>query len=128
MKIALIGNGAMGQLVLSKARKAGDEIACVVASKHARSSPEELCSELSGVDVVIDFSIADAVARNVEACVQSGVPIVEGTTGWKARENEVRQMVSEFNGALVYGANFSIGVNVFYRIAKQAAQLFSAVD
>ena len=128
MKIALIGNGAMGQLVASKAKKAGDEIACIITSKEAGSSGTELSSRLSGLDVVVDFSVGDAVQRNIEASVRAGVPIVEGTTGWKSKENEIRQSVKQFEGALVYGANFSIGVNVFYRIAKQAAQLFSAVE
>jgi 4-hydroxy-tetrahydrodipicolinate reductase len=128
MKIALIGNGAMGQLVASKAKKAGDEIACIVTSKDAESSAGQLSSKLKGLDVVVDFSVGDAVQRNIEASVRAGVPIVEGTTGWKSKETEVRQSVKQFDGALVYGANFSIGVNIFYRIAKQAAQLFSAVE
>jgi len=128
MKIALIGNGAMGQLVASKAKKAGDEIACIVTSNEAGSSGKELSSRLSGVNVVIDFSVGDAVQRNIEASIRAGAPIVEGTTGWKSKETEIRQSVKQFEGALVYGANFSIGVNIFYRIAKQAAQLFSAVE
>ena len=118
----------MGQLVASKAKKAGDEIECIVTSKEATSSACELSSKLNGLDVVVDFSVGDAVQRNIEASVRAGVPIVEGTTGWKSKENEIRQLVKELDGALVYGANFSIGVNVFYRIAKQAAQLFSAVE
>lgn len=128
MKIALIGNGAMGQLVGAKATKAGDEIACVVTSRDAQSTAGQLCERLKGVDVVIDFSVAEAVPRNINACVSVQVPIVEGTTGWKSKENEIKEAVKEFDGALVYGANFSIGVNVFYRIARQAAQLFSAVE
>jgi 4-hydroxy-tetrahydrodipicolinate reductase len=128
MKIALIGNGVMGQLVASKAKKAGDEIASIVTSKEAGSSGGELSSKLNGADVVIDFSIGDAVPRNIEASVRARVPVVEGTTGWKSRENEIRQLVKDFDGTLVYGANFSIGVNVFYRVAAHAAQLFSAVE
>jgi 4-hydroxy-tetrahydrodipicolinate reductase len=128
MKIALIGNGAMAQLVASKAQKAGDHIACIITSRDAGSSAAELSSTLNGRDVAIDFSVGEAVPRNIEASVRAGVPIVEGTTGWKTRENDVRQLVKEFDGALVYGANFSIGVNIFYRIATHAAQLFSAVE
>jgi 4-hydroxy-tetrahydrodipicolinate reductase len=128
MKIALIGNGAMGQLVAAKAAKAGDEIACVVTSKDASSTVAQCSERLRTAEVVIDFSIGEAVPRNIEASARAGVPVVEGTTGWKNRENEIRELVKEFDGALVYGANFSIGVNVFYRIAEQAAQLFSAVE
>jgi 4-hydroxy-tetrahydrodipicolinate reductase len=128
MKIALIGNGAMGSLVAVKAKKAGDEIACIVRSKDVDATATELRDRLSGVDVAIDFSVGEAVPRNINACVSVGVPIVEGTTGWKSKETDIIEAVKEFNGALVYGANFSIGVNVFYRIANQAAQLFSAVE
>jgi 4-hydroxy-tetrahydrodipicolinate reductase len=56
------------------------------------------------------------------------VPLVEGTTGWKEHEATARQIVTEHSTALVYGANFSIGVNLFYRIADRAAALFSSVN
>ena len=66
--------------------------------------------------------------RNIEACALAGVPLVEGTTGWKQHESTAKQIINEHSGAMVYGANFSIGVNLFYRIVKQAAALFAAVD
>lgn len=128
MKIALIGNGAMGQLVAAEARAAGDEIGAVVTSRVRDLNPDELADEIRGCDVAIDFSVGEAVVRNIEACVRAGVPLVEGTTGWKAHEATARQIVSEHAGALVYGANFSIGVNLFYRIADRAAALFASVN
>jgi 4-hydroxy-tetrahydrodipicolinate reductase len=121
MKTALIGYGAMGQLVAAEARKAGDEVGAVI-----RSSDQ--LEELSGHDVAIDFSVGEAVLKNIEACARAKVPLVEGTTGWKQHEAQAKQIVNEHSGALVYGANFSIGVNLFYRIAKQASQLFAAVE
>jgi 4-hydroxy-tetrahydrodipicolinate reductase len=128
MKIALIGNGAMGQLVSALAMKAGDEVGCVITSDRSERSAEEVGSELLGHEVAIDFTVAEAVARNVEACLWAGIPLVEGTTGWKSREGEIRDSVNARNGTLVYGANFSIGVNVFYRIVTNAARLFSMVE
>ena len=128
MKLALIGYGAMGQLVAAQAEKAGDEIGCIVRSIESALKPNELGEKLKGHDVVIDFSVGEAVPRNIEACVSAGVPIVEGVTGWKGLEKEIRQMVKERDGTLVYGANFSIGVNVFYRIVNHASQVFSAVE
>jgi len=89
---------------------------------------DQLAAKLSGHDVAIDFSIGDAVMKNVEACALAHVPLVEGATGWKQHESTAKQLMTEHSGAMVYGANFSIGVNLFYRIAKQAAALFSAVD
>jgi len=123
MKIALIGYGVMGQLVAAEARKAGDEIGAVFTSKESA-----LTEKLQGHDVAVDFSVGEAVLRNVEACARAKVALVEGTTGWKQHESAARQIIAEHSGAMVYGANFSIGVNVFYRIVKHAASLFAAVE
>jgi 4-hydroxy-tetrahydrodipicolinate reductase len=123
MKIALIGFGVMGKLVAGQARKAGDEVGVVFTSKES-----VLAETLQGHDVSVDFSVGEAVLKNIEACARAKVPLVEGTTGWKQHESEARRIVDEYSGAMVYGANFSIGVNVFYRIVKHAAALFAAVD
>ncbi|MDQ5845681.1 MAG: dihydrodipicolinate reductase [Acidobacteriota bacterium] len=128
MKLALIGYGAMGQLVESQARAAGDEIGITLTSADSSRSAEEFALALRGHDAAIDFSVASAVLRNVEACARAGVPLVEGTTGWKESETQVKGVVEEHGGALVYGANFSIGVNVFYKIVAQAARLFSGLE
>ena len=128
MKIALIGNGAMGQLVAAEARAAGDGVGAIVTSRGKTLNPNELKDQFVGHDVVIDFSVGEAVIRNIEACARAGVPLVEGTTGWKAHEAAARQIVTEHSAALVYGANFSIGVNLFYRIADRAAALFASVN
>jgi len=125
MKIALIGYGAMGQLIETLAKKAGDEIAAVIDEADAALSPVELAEKLKGADVAIDFSAAEAVSRNIEACCLAGVPAVVGTTGWNAELEAVRVLVEEKNGALVFGANFSVGVNLFYRIVSAAAELFA---
>ncbi|HEU4712603.1 MAG TPA: dihydrodipicolinate reductase C-terminal domain-containing protein [Pyrinomonadaceae bacterium] len=128
MKLALIGNGAMGQMVAAEARKRGDEIGVVISSGDKDLAVDQLADQLQGHDAAIDFTVADAVIKNVEACVRAGVPLVEGTTGWKSDESRVKEIVAEHNGALVYGANFSIGVNLFYRLAEHAAKLFAAVE
>jgi len=128
MKLALIGNGAMGQIVAAEARKRGDEIGVVVTSADKDLPIDQLAEKLHGHDAVIDFSAGDAVLGNIEACARSQVPLVEGTTGWKDKESEAKQIVSDHNGALVYGANFSIGVNLFYRLTAHAAKLFAAVE
>jgi 4-hydroxy-tetrahydrodipicolinate reductase len=114
----------MGSLVAAEARKAGDAVGAVITSKESNQLEEKL----RGHDIAIDFSVGEAVLRNVEACARAQVPLVEGTTGWKQHESEAKQIVTQHSGAMVYGANFSIGVNLFYRIAKQAASLFAAVE
>src|ERR1044071_4355817 len=123
MKIALIGFGVMGKLVAGQAREAGDEVGVVFTSKES-----VLAESLQGHDVAVDCAVGEAVLKNIEACARAKVPLVEGTTGWKQHESEARRIVDEYSGAMVYGANFSIGVNVFYRIVKHAAALFAAVD
>ena len=118
----------MGQLVAAGARKRGDEIGVVLTSNDGELPVDQLAEKLRGHDVAIDFSIGDAVIKNIEACARAHVALVEGTTGWKQHESTAKQLMTEHSGAMVYGANFSIGVNLFYRIVKQAAALFSAVD
>jgi 4-hydroxy-tetrahydrodipicolinate reductase len=128
MKLALIGFGAMGQLVERLATSDGEEVGARVTSRDAEKTANDLAQTLRGHDVAIDFSVGGAVVRNAAASSLAKVPLVVGTTGWNAQESEVRSLINESNGALVYGANFSIGVNLFYRIVAQAASLFKSVD
>ena len=128
MKLALIGYGAMGKLVANLASAGGDEIGLKVTSNDASTAAPELATALRGHDVAIDFSVASAVLRNIDACARAGVPLVEGTTGWQEKEAEARRLIADHQGAFVYGANFSIGVNVFYRIVSQAAKLMAGLD
>ena len=124
MKLALFGAGAMGRLVSSRAKDDGHEVALILTSRDGARSAEEVQQLLRGHDVAIDFSVSGAVLSNVNACMLAGVPLVEGTTGWNDFKNQVRSVVEQHNGALIYGANFSIGVNLFYRIVSRAAELF----
>jgi len=128
MKLALIGYGAMGRLVEARAREEGHEVATRVGSRESAFSAEELAEILGGHDAAIDFTVAEAVARHAEACALARVPLVEGTTGWNARVEDVRRAVERSAGALIYGANFSVGVQIFYRIVARAAELFRNFD
>lgn len=127
MRFALLGYGAMGKLIESLAKQAGDEIALIV-DEFNNPQDAELIDKLRGIDAAIDFSIADAVKRNVSVCVKAGVPIVVGTTGWLKELDAIKAIVTQGNGALVYGANFSIGVNIFYRVAQIASEMLSKVS
>ncbi|MGI8638645.1 MAG: 4-hydroxy-tetrahydrodipicolinate reductase [Pyrinomonadaceae bacterium] len=128
MKIALIGYGAMGRLIETLANDAGDEIAAIIDEKDADLSVEDLAEKLKIADAAIDFSVAEAVKRNVEACLLANVPLVEGTTGWNGEKENIKKLVGEKQGAFVFGANFSVGVNLFYRITDFASELFSKFD
>src|SRR5437868_2066926 len=125
MNIALIGYGAMGKLIRTLAEEKGHDITVVIDHTEAALSATDLSEKLKGADVAIDFSAAEAVRRNVEACVAADVPLVEGTTGWNGEREEIERIVREGIGAVVFAANFSIGVNLFYRLTEPSAELFA---
>jgi 4-hydroxy-tetrahydrodipicolinate reductase len=124
MKIALIGYGKMGRIIEKLAAEKGDLVIAKIDERNAG----ELAGHLKEADVAIDFSNAAAVRKNVEACLAAGVPLVEGTTGWNNEKDEIKKLVEENEGAFVFGANFSVGVNLFYRIADFAAGLFARFE
>ena len=125
MKIAQIGGGKMGKIVAEVAREKSYEIVTVVDLTEAELDAQGLSEQLKGADVAIDFTSASAVRRNVEACLLAGVPLVEGTTGWNDQREDIERLVRQRMGAMVFGANFSIGVNLFYRIVDTAAELLA---
>ena len=115
----------MGKLIERLAVENGHEIGVIIKESDANLFPGEVAEKLKGCDVAIEFTVAMAVRRNVEACVKARVPVVVGTTGWNDQRAEIENVVRDGDGALIFGANFSIGVNVFYKIAEYAAELFS---
>lgn len=125
MRIALIGYGKMGHLVRTLAEGRGHEVPVVIGEEHENMAAELFPETLRMADVAIDFSSADAVPRNVEACMLAGIPLVEGTTGWSGQAAEIEKLVADADGAFLFGANFSIGVNLFYKVAEYAAELFA---
>ncbi len=125
MKIALIGYGAMGRLIERLALEKGHEVAAIIDDSDANSFAGEVAAKIVGCDAAIVFTVAMAVPRNVEACMKARVPMVLGTTGWQEQRTKVEDLVAEHKGALVFGANFSIGVNLFYKIVDHASELFA---
>lgn len=125
MKIALIGYGQMGKLIEQLAVDRGHEKVVVVNETHQGLDARQLAETLKIADVAIDFTVANAVRRNVEACMLAGLPLVEGTTGWIDQIDDIRKIVDEHDGSFVFGANFSIGVNLFYKVAEYAAELIA---
>src|SRR5579864_1439435 len=80
-------------------------------------------NQAAGADVAIEFSVPEAVAGNVEAVAALGLPMVVGTTGWLAQMDRVRAAVERHGTGLIWSPNFSIGVNVFTRLVREAARL-----
>jgi 4-hydroxy-tetrahydrodipicolinate reductase len=118
----------MGKLIARLAENKNHEIAVIIHEADANLPVAELAEKLKGANAAIDFSVAEAVGKNVEACVLAGVPLVEGTTGWNSERAEIEKFVKESGGAFVFGANFSIGVNLFYRIVDFASELFAKFE
>jgi 4-hydroxy-tetrahydrodipicolinate reductase len=119
LRLALIGYGRMGRQVEAQSEGHGAQVV-------ARIDEPPTADALAGCDAAIDFSHGESVRANALACLAAGVPIVVGTTGWDADREDVYEQVRGGGGALVHGANFSVGVNLFYRVAQQAAGLFAA--
>jgi 4-hydroxy-tetrahydrodipicolinate reductase len=115
VKIAVIGHGKMGHEVEAALRERGHE--AVIAPRSA-SFP-------TGCAVGIDFTRAEDVPANVAAALKAGARYIVGTTGWADRLEEVRRVVEQSGGGLVHAANFSVGVNLFYRIVRDAAALLA---
>lgn len=128
MKIALIGTGKMGKLIARLALEQADEVYVEIDETAAELSAQELAEKLKGADAAIDFSVAQAVRKNVEACILANVPLVEGTTGWNSEIENIKKTVVENNGSFVFSANFSIGVNLFYRIVNFSSELFARFE
>ncbi len=124
MNIALIGYGKMGRLIEELAVARGHRVAFKVDIDENRDGQALTEQNLRGVDVAIDFTTPEAVVRSVERVTALGVNMVVGTTGWMGQLKAVRSMVEAKGVGFVYGSNFSIGVNLFFRLMEIAAAQF----
>jgi 4-hydroxy-tetrahydrodipicolinate reductase len=118
MKIALLGYGKMGRMVEQAAHGAGLDVVCVIDPAAGSRG------QLSDADVCIDFSEPGAAVENIRMAAAARVSMVVGTTGWYERIDEVRHIVDDSEIGFVYGSNFSVGVNLMFKITRYAAQLF----
>jgi 4-hydroxy-tetrahydrodipicolinate reductase len=120
MKILVLGRGKTGTLVAEVARQRGHEVSVLCAADNPNGSAL-IPARLADVAIVIDFTTPHAVIPNVEACLRAGKNMVVGTTGWYSHLARVQELVSKAGAGLIFGGNFSVGVNLFYEIAKTAA-------
>ena len=124
MKLALIGYGKMGRMVEELALSRGHQILFKIDIEGNEQGQALTATNFNGVDVAVDFSIPDAVIRNIERITALGVSMVVGTTGWWSQLEMARLLVEQNRVGFVYGSNFSIGVNAFFRLMEAAATLF----
>ncbi len=118
MKLAIVGYGKMGKLIDQLAPEYGFEV-------QARIDLADDPAQARGADVAIEFTTPEAALRNIETLAALKVPMVVGTTGWTGQLDRARAAVEKHNGALVWSPNFSIGVNVFFRVVREAARLMA---
>lgn len=118
MKIALLGYGRMGKVIERIALERGHEIVL-------RKGSSDTFEDLQKADVAIDFSIPDAAVSNISTCLEQGIPVISGTTGWLENYHEMVKLCEEQNGAFIYGSNFSLGVNIFFELNDHLAKMMS---
>jgi 4-hydroxy-tetrahydrodipicolinate reductase len=120
MKIALIGYGKMGKMIESIALDRGHEIVLTIDQDNAQDLNSE---NLSKADVAIEFSTPNSVLQNISACIQAKTPLIVGTTGWYGHLQKVKDECLVGNSSLMYGSNFSVGVNIFFQINQLVAKM-----
>lgn len=132
MNIALIGYGKMGHMIEAAALERQHRIAAyvdpVVPTDKGFTSVAEMLASGIQIDVAIEFTRPDTAIPNIEALVNAQLPVVVGTTGWYAGLQEIAQKVQEKGTSLLWSSNFSIGVQLFFRIASYAAKLFNEYE
>ena len=134
MKIALVGYGKMGHMIENAAKSMGHEIVATV-DVIAKDSTNLVAVgdyaavadavKKSGAEGVIEFSHPTAVVGNLNALVPLGLPVVVGTTGWAENEEQIASLCSKVGGTVMRSPNFSIGVNMFYKIVEEAAKIMA---
>lgn len=122
MLFLVLGKGKTGSLVAEVARERSHGVRAMDINENARAAALT-APNLAGVDVVIDFTTADAAVENMRAVLALGGRMVVGTTGWYRHLDALRAIAERRNGALLYGTNFSIGVQKLFRLTAELAKL-----
>jgi 4-hydroxy-tetrahydrodipicolinate reductase len=125
MKLALIGYGKMGRLIDSLASEYDCEVVVRLDEASNLGQAGLVPEQFADVDVAIDFSTPEAACENIIRTAELGVDLVVGTTGWSDRLDEIKAVVERFGVGLVWSPNFSVGVNLFFRLVEEAARLLS---
>lgn len=121
MKLAILGYGKMGKTVEEIALSRGHDIVYI-------SSDEIDISQLKKAEVAIDFSIPEAAFTNITTCLENGIAIVSGTTGWLNQFEEAVEVCQSESGRFLYASNFSVGVNIFYELNSYLAKMMSGLE
>ncbi|WP_263376825.1 4-hydroxy-tetrahydrodipicolinate reductase [Granulicella aggregans] len=118
MRILILGHGKTGKLVADVAHERGHGVH-VLDAKENRDAAALTAPFVAGFDVVIDFTTPDAVIQNMRACLATGAKMVIGTTGWYDKLSDMRGLAERKGAGLMYGTNYSIGVQVMLELAEK---------
>ncbi|MGS2739860.1 4-hydroxy-tetrahydrodipicolinate reductase [Sinomicrobium sp. M5D2P17] len=118
MKIALLGYGKMGKMIEQIAISRNHEIV-------AKIDNEFTAQDIAVADVAIDFSVPSAAFGNITSCLENGVPVISGTTGWLDNYDKAVELCHKQGGAFIYASNFSLGVNIFFQLNEYLARMMS---
>jgi 4-hydroxy-tetrahydrodipicolinate reductase len=118
MKIALLGYGKMGKVIEQIALDRGHEI---VLKKDQNNTFDGL----EYADIAIDFSVPDSAVTNISTCLEKGIPVISGTTGWLGDYQKMVDLCQKNNGSFIYASNFSLGVNVFFELNDYLAKMMA---
>lgn len=122
MKVALIGYGKMGHMIEEVAIERGHDI---VLKIHIDNTEEFTKENIASADVAIEFTGPDSAYENVKKCIDFGIPVVSGSTGWNNKLDEMKQYCLQKGGSFLHTSNFSIGVNIFFEVNKLLAKLMA---
>ena len=118
MNIAIIGNGKMGKLI----SKIATERNHIITIKTSSNNPAYNVN-FKNIDVAIDFSTPDTAFENISHAIKNNIPVISGTTGWTNKLDEIKNLCKHHNGAFLHSPNFSIGVNLFFKLNIELAKL-----
>ncbi len=122
MRIALIGYGKMGKAIEEIALSKGHQVILTIDQPNLHEFTKE---NLSKAEVAIEFTGPHSAYENVKKCLEFGVPVVSGSTGWTERLDEMKKYCEERSGAFIYSSNYSVGVNIFFEVNKKLAELMA---
>ncbi|MFI3323932.1 MAG: 4-hydroxy-tetrahydrodipicolinate reductase [Rikenellaceae bacterium] len=125
MKVAIIGYGKMGREIEKILIERGHSIAIVIdVDNH-----DQIASEaFAAADVAIEFTTPHTAYENLVSSIEAGVPVVSGTTGWLEHFEQIKALCAERNGGFFYASNYSLGVNLMFRLNRQLAAMINSVD
>lgn len=122
MNIALIGYGKMGKAIEKIALDRGHNVLLKIDIDSLNDFTKE---NLQVCDVAIEFTGPHSAVKNIIVCLDAGLPVVSGSTGWLDHWNEIKKKCASENGAMIYASNYSVGVNIFFELNKKLAQLMN---